>query len=112
MSSKKFKLTSAASVNLTPIQHLGANLKGLIVVNTNAAARCVKFYDKDDPAVTVGTDVPVLTVQCAASSMTTILPMDGISFTKGLVMAMTVNPVDSDATAVGAGDLIATVLYE
>jgi hypothetical protein len=111
MSSKKFKLSSAASVNLTSIQGTGGNVRGVVAVNTNAAARFVKFYDKLDPVV-VGTDVPVLTVQVAATSMASIFPSDGISFKNSIVMAMTVNAVDNDTAAVGAGDLIVTVLYE
>lgn len=111
MSSKKLKITSAASTNLTAMQPYGANLRGLVAVNTNAAVRFIKFYDSGDQVV-VGTTVPVLTVQLAASSMTSIFPSDGISFSKGLVLAMTVSAADNANDAVGAGDIIATVLYE
>lgn len=111
MSSKKLKRTSTADLNLAQVQQLGGNVRGLIAVNTNAAARFVKFYDSAD-AVVVGTTVPVLTVQLAPSAMTAIFPTDGINFKLGIVMAMTVNAADNDATAVGAGDVIATVLFE
>lgn len=111
MSSKKLKITSAAGTNLTAVQQLGGNLRGLVAVNTNAAIRFIKFYDVTDQ-ITVGTTVPVLTVQLAASSMTSIFPSDGINFKLGISLAMTVSAADSASDAVGAGDVIATVLYE
>jgi hypothetical protein len=91
MSSKKYKRTSTADTNLVKVQQLGANLRGVIAVNTNAAARYLKFYDKDEPVV-VGTD--------------------GINFKLGLVMAITTGASDTDNTAPGAGDVILTVLFE
>lgn len=111
MSSKKFKRTSTADLNLVQIQHLGGNVRGVIAVNTNAAARYLKLYDKDD-AVTVGTDVPAITIALAPSTGTFLFPTDGINFKLGITMALTVNATDTDATAVGAGDVILTVLYE
>jgi len=111
MSSKKLKRTSTADVNLATVQQLGGNLRGIIAVNTNAAARYLKFYDKADPVV-VGTDVPAITFALPASSGFTAFPTDGINFKLGIVMAMTVNAVDTDNTGVGAGDIILTVLFE
>lgn len=111
MSSKKFKRTSTADTNLALIQQLGGNVRGVIAVNTNAAARYLKLYDKGDP-VTVGTDVPAITIALAASSGTTVFPTDGINFKLAIVMALTANAADSDATVIGAGDVILTVLYE
>lgn len=111
MSSKKFKRTSTADLNQLKIQTSGANIRGLIAVNTNAAARYVKFYDADS-AVTVGTDIPALTIYLAPSVGTFVFPTDGINFKLGLVMAMTTGAADTDTTAVGAGDVILTVLYE
>lgn len=111
MSSKKYKRTSTADVNLATVQQLGGNLRGVIAVNTNAAARYLKFYDKADPVV-VGTDVPVITFALPASAGFTAFPTDGISFKLGIVMAMTTGAADSDATALGAGDVILTVLFE
>jgi hypothetical protein len=111
MSSKKYKRTSTADLNQAVVQQLGGNLRGVVAVNTNAAARFLKFYDQTDPVV-VGTTVPVLTVQLAASSMTSIFPTDGVNFKLGIAIAMTVSPADSATDAVGAGDIILTVLFE
>lgn len=111
MSSMKLRLVSAASTNLTPIKQQGANLRGVIAINTNAAARFLKFYDAAD-AVNVGTTVPALTLQLPASSQTTIFPSDGISFKNTMSLATTVLVADSDTSAVGAGDIVVTVLFE
>ncbi len=113
MSSKKFKRTSTADVNQAQIQHMGANVRGIIAVNTNAAARFLKLYDNDGAtALTVGTTVPDITIQLAPSVGTFLFPTDGINFKLGLAMAITGLAADSDATAIGAGDVILTVLYE
>lgn len=111
MSSKKLKITSLATTNLQLVQQISGNVRGLLAYNTNAAARFVKFFDKVD-AVTLGTDVPVLTLQVPATGQTIFLPTDGINFKNSIWLAMTVNAVDNDVAAVGAGDLIVTVLYE
>lgn len=111
MSSKKLKRTSTADTNLTTVQGLGGNLRGVIANNTNAAARFLKFYDSAD-AVVVGTTVPVITVTLAPTALTTIFPTDGINFKLGIVMALTTGIADTDNTAVGAGDVILTVLFE
>lgn len=111
MSSKKLKRTSTADTNLTTVQQLGGNLRGIIAVNTNAAARYVKFYDSTD-AVTVGTTVPAITFALPASGGFVAFPTDGINFKLGIVMAMTTGATDTDTGALGAGDVILTVLYE
>lgn len=111
MSSKKLKRTSTADLNLALVQQLGGNLRGVVGVNTNAAARYLKFYDKADPVV-VGTDVPVITFALAASSGFAAFPTDGINFKLGIVMAMTTGAADNDAGALTAGDVILTVLFE
>ena len=111
MASKKFRLNSAASTNLTKIQDMGANMRGILAINTNAAARFLKFYDSVDPP-TVGTTVPALTVQMPATAMTQLFPTDAVAWKNALWIATTVNAADSDATAVGAGDLLVSVFYE
>lgn len=111
MASKKLKITSAASTNLTQVQTIGGNLRGMYAINTNAAARCVKFYDSVDTP-TVGTTVPVLTIQLPATGQFNFDPSDSISFKSSIWLAMTNEATDAGATAVGAGDIIATVFYE
>ena len=112
MASKKFRINSAASLNLTQVQQLGGNLKGVIAVNTNVAARFLKFYDSTDIPV-VGTTVPALTVQLAPSAMTSPqFPADGLGFKSSLWVAMTGGVADTDVAAIGAGDVLVTIGYD
>lgn len=111
MSAFKFRQVSAASTNLAPIKGYAANLKGALIINTNAAARYVKLYDSTD-APTVGTTVPAITIQIPASSQLALTWPDGVNFGHSMWMATTVNAVDSDSTAVGAGDLITQLFVE
>jgi hypothetical protein len=109
----KFRQVSAASTNLAEVKNYGGNLTGGLIINTNAAARFVKLYDSTDTPV-VGTTVPALTIEIPASSqIDLVMPAQGgVNFSHSMWMATTVNAVDSDATAVGAGDLITQLFVE
>lgn len=111
MSSMKFRQISAAMTNLQQVKIGTANLKGALIINTNAAARFVKLYDSTDAPV-VGTTVPAVTIEIPASGFYSQNWNDGINFSHTIWMATTVNAVDSDATAVGAGDLITQLFVE
>jgi hypothetical protein len=111
MASMKFRQVSLASTNLQSVKGALANLKGALIINTNAAARFVKLYDATDQP-TVGTTVPALTIEVPASGQLFLAWPDGINFGHTMWMATTVNAVDSDSTAVGAGDLITQLFYE
>lgn len=120
MSANIFKQTSAASVNLTRVKILGANVMGWNIINTNAAVRYVKIYfvlpgggpsGADGPVV--GTTPPYITIQVPASgSAVAAFDPAGVSMKGDLWMATTVNAADSDATAVGAGDLITSLFIQ
>ena len=111
MSAMKFRLVSLATTNLQQVKGYSANLKGGLIINTNAAARFVKLYESTD-APTVGTTAPALTIEIPASSQLPLAWPDGINFSKTMWMATTVNVADSDATAVGAGDLYVQLFVE
>ena len=105
------RVNSAATTNATVVKATPGVVTGLMVVNTNAAARYVKLYDKATAPVP-GTDIPALTVQVPASGQV-ILPLSimGMAMANGIGFAMTVNAADTDATAVAAGDLLMTLLW-
>lgn len=111
MSAMKFRLVSLASTNLNTVKQYGANLKGALLINTNAAARYVKLYEDTD-APTVGTTVPALTIDVPASSQVSLTWPDGINFSKTMWVATTTGVADSDTTAVGAGDLYVQLFVE
>jgi len=111
MSAMKFRLVSLATINLNPVKQYGANLKGALLINTNAAARYVKLYESTD-APAVGTTVPALTIEVPASSQVPLAWPDGINFSKTMWVATTTGVADSDSTAVGAGDLYVQLFVE
>lgn len=105
------RLLSAATTNATSVKASAGQLYGYIVSNSNAAARYLKFYDKAS-APTVGTDVPVLTLEIPAAS-TGHVPFDmGIVFATGIAFALTANVSDADTTAVAANEIIVHTLYK
>lgn len=114
-----FKLTSLASTNLNQVgQNQNTDCYGWTLINTTAAAKYVKLYwnapgrfssNKDTP--TVGTDVPNITIEIPASGTVSQSFTIGIGNSGQLFMATTLNASDTDATAVGAGDVIASIYY-
>ena len=123
MSANIFKQVSGASTNLTRVKTFGANVKGWNIINTAATALFVKLYfyipgsvaaGTDSP--TVGTTVPDITIEVPALGTTTGSAVqsfpDGLSNKGDLWMATTVNPAPTDATAVGAGNLITSLFIE
>lgn len=114
-----FKQTSAASTNLQKIGNMGqCKCYGYNIVNTNAAARYVKFYwgapgtwSSSGNTPTVGTDVPLMTILIPATGTTVANWPQGNGNQGEFWMATTANAGDADATAVGAGDLISSIFF-
>jgi hypothetical protein len=79
-----------------------------MIANAAAAARAVKFWDKQTAPI-VGTDAPKRTIIVPAGSEFVGEFRRGKQFALGLWMAVTVNPADTDTTAPAAGDILATV---
>jgi hypothetical protein len=65
-------------------------------------AAYLKFYDKAT-APTVGTDIPVLTMLLPANQPVSVsMAGIGLQMNNGIAMAITLNPADTDATALAA----------
>jgi hypothetical protein len=107
----KFRLVSLATTNLNPVKQYGANLKGALLINTNAAARYVKLYESTDAPV-VGTTKPAITIEVPASSQVPLTWPDGVNFSQTMWVATTTGVADGDSTAVGAGDLYVQLFVE
>lgn len=114
-----FKQNSGASTNLQKIGNMsGVKLYGYNIVNTNAAIRYVKFFwgppgnwSSSGNTPTVGTDVPTITVLVPATGTLVGSFPNGMGNNGEMWMATTVNAADSDATAVGAGDLLSSIIF-
>ena len=112
MADLRFRQVSGASTNAAKIKDNAGAVSSWVIINTNAAARFVKLYDIADPGPTVGTTVPAITIQIAATSMSPFDYSPPVFFKNGIWMATTTGAADSDATAVGAGDLITQIAFE
>lgn len=102
---------SAATTNATSTKGTPGTLYGFSLCNKSAAAVYFKFYNKAS-APTVGTDVVffkimIPTLACRDRSF----PL-GSNFTLGIAYAITGLEVNSDTTAVAAGDVSGTFDYK
>jgi hypothetical protein len=102
---------SAASTNATNVKASAGQVYAVHCMNTNAALRYLKLYDKAS-APTVGTDTPVITVPLPTNAPVVIQPACGIAFANGIGFAMTTGIADSDATAVAANEIVLNLLYK
>lgn len=99
------KMNSLATTNALSIRTAAAKLYSYTFMNTAAATRYVKFYNKAS-APTVGTDTPLFTLAIPAGmqvNQTFIFP---VTFSTGLATAITAGAADNDATATAVNDVI------
>lgn len=109
------KLISAATTNATSVKGSAGTLYMLTAMNTNAAARYLKFYNKAT-APTVGTDTPVLVFtvpgNTAGAGFVCPIPTCGIDFSTGIGFATTTGAADSDTGAVAANEIVISYSYK
>ena len=107
----KGKLISAASVNNTLVKASASNVGLFTASNSAASARYLHLYDKVTAPV-AGTDVPFHTYLLPASSNVVIpIPAAGLRTTSGFGFSITAGAADTDATAIGAGEVIVNYEY-
>lgn len=95
---------SAASTNATLVKNNPGNVYGISISNTNAAARYFRIFNKATAPVP-GTDVPITTIQIPANSTVMRAYIQGLFCSTGIGYDATGGMGDTDATAIGAGDL-------
>jgi hypothetical protein len=107
-----FKLTAAATTNLTSVRNVAATLSGGYLRNRAAAEKYVKFYNKASAPV-LATDVPIITVGIPAGGFINMgdLVGWGLRFSIGIAFAITGAYADADATAVVASDVDVNLIY-
>lgn len=110
-----FKLIAAGTTNATSVKGTAGKLYGWTITNSSTAAKRVKLYNKAS-APTVGTDVPVLTLEVPAASGAILGKLErsqtrGINFSTGIALATTNGQADADTAAVTAGDLVINLEY-
>lgn len=103
--------SSAATNNATSAKASAGNLFTVSGVNTNAAARYLKFYNKAS-APNPAADTPYWVIYCPPSTVNGgMFQVDfgamPLYFSTGIAWATVTGSGDTDNTAVGAGDLLA-----
>jgi hypothetical protein len=101
--------TSLATTNSTLVSGEPVQVYGIHAINTSGAAKYVKLYNKAT-APTVGTDTPYMTFQVPANGSINLTYSVPIDFPIGLGFGITGAAGAADTTAVGAGDIILTIL--
>lgn len=100
-----FALTSAATTNATVVKATAGQLFEVTADNMTAAAKFLKLYRKAT-APTVGTDVPILTIDIGANThVAREFGAVGKKFLTGIVYALTGAQPVADTTALAAGDV-------
>lgn len=96
-------LSAAATTNGALVSALARNVFKLMGRVVRASPVYIKIYDKATAPV-VGTDTPLATFECVASSLFD-LDLSGLALVNGLGIAMTAAAADSDIGALVAGDV-------
>lgn len=104
-------INSAATTNGTSVKNAGGNIYSIVASNTNAAARFLKLYNLAT-APTVGTSAVALTIAIPANGFVNLdFGTYGVRFGTGIALAITGAAVDSDTTAIGAGEVKVCTSY-
>jgi hypothetical protein len=110
--SKNKKVISAASTNATSVKASAGQVYGWHFSNSSASKRYLKLYNKAS-APTVGTDVPVMTIEIQTTTAANCEWTNGIDeFATGIALAITGGVADNDTTAIAANDVILNLLYK
>lgn len=103
---------SAASTNATNVKGSAGQIYGILVSNTNAAARYLKLYNKAT-SPTIGTDTPVLTIMIPPNSSGVVGSWEhGLAFGTGIGFGLTTGVADSDTAAVAANEQVVHIFYK
>jgi hypothetical protein len=104
-------VNSAASTNATSIKASAGTVYGIVATNNNAAVRYLKIYNKASAPV-VGTDVPVLTLHLPTVNNANVpIGANGLRFSNGIALALTVSSGDSATDAVAAGEIKVAISF-
>lgn len=111
---KVFKLVSASGTNATVVKASPGAVYGWFMFNADALkdgiAHSAKLYDKAS-APTVGTDTPLLTIALPAGGGANVSIPQGVSFTKGIALAITDGPTDAETGGVQANEVVVNLFY-
>lgn len=104
------KVKAAAGTNSVLASAGKRKLECIILSNTTAATKYIKFYDKATAPV-VGTDVPMFTLAIPASGILNLRKLS-IWTLLGLGFAITGAVAEADVTAVVADDVVGFIQFQ
>ncbi len=106
-------VSSAATNNATALKASAGRLYGGTVVNTQATARYLKFYNLAVAPTPASSTVAlaILVPGNSSVSISSLMPSVGMFFGAGIAYAMVANPSLTDNTSIVAGDLLLSLLY-
>jgi hypothetical protein len=103
-------INSAATTNGNVVKATAGTIYGLVVSNTNAAARFLKLHNS--ATVTPGTTAVALTIPIPSN---TVVAIDwgplGMRFATGICLSITGAAPDNDTTAIGVGEVKVTTSF-
>lgn len=106
--SKTYRLISGATTNLTSVHASDTSLNGVVASNGTAGVLFLKLYDKASAPV-LASDKPKLVIAIPANNTFQADWPRGVSFSKGLALAIVKGKLDDNAEAVAAGDVSVTL---
>lgn len=99
-------LVSTATTNTAVVRGSGGGrFYGFHAINTSASDRYYKVFNKSTNAA-LGTDTPMRVFKIPANGTASWSSLIGLNMSAGIAIAITANPADTDATAIGAGEVI------
>lgn len=106
-----FRLVSIAGTNAKAVKGLPGQVVGWSAANLSGTWRFLKLFDvAGTPAV--GTDAPEFTIGLPPMTEVSLALSGGIAFSAGIALAMTAGPEDTDASPVGAGEIVLSLFFE
>jgi hypothetical protein len=102
---------AASGTNAANIKATAGIVTGGVVFNDTEYPIYVKLFNKAS-APTLGTDTPVQTIGVQAGETAPIDIPGGLTYAAGIGIAITKGILDSDATAVAAGDCVVDIFYQ
>jgi hypothetical protein len=104
------RVNAAATTNATSLKATAGQSYHLKLFNSAAYAVFFKLYNKAS-APTVGTDVPIVTIEVPAGGLYSETVPFGLPFSTGIAYAITKLQADTDTTVLVAGDLTGEMVW-
>jgi len=99
------------NVNSRVLRGQASNLRAIVMTNLTATPRYVKIYDSaTTPVAGAGTPVIVIALPVAAT-LAYPIPSEGLSFSNGIAMTMTLGAANDNVTGTSTVDFVLTSIF-